>query len=456
MQDLKTKIARETKMDLSELEARAQYYFTGNTLRRDLIAIWDRHSDVMAKYFRSYWDECLCEIHTDAASLLAGQTVDKTQLTMMCAMMSASAFKLDDEVSWMKYYAKMANISWLGEREDMMVANVTSQINGLVDVLQNELKDNLPQFLADIKSVQQLAFIQFEILAAQRASLHQKYNNHMINQKGKQFTDSLHGRIESSSTAIDALVQDVTSAKNKIEIMNGRAFEAATISQQSSEAMQDAASTASGLVSALDAIGDILEKSGAYLDTAENQAQNTMADNKQMADSTKAIESVLSLIREIAGQTNLLALNATIEAARAGDAGRGFAVVAQEVKSLAQQTASATDKVASQIAEIQNASSACIASNQQIMETVAGMNKYSKTMKESLQSQAQNVVSITSAIDQTAIGSSTMGDLLSVMNTDSKDMLVTIDKLVKSSGNGHKEMNELIGETRQFLSQIAG
>jgi hypothetical protein len=90
------------------------------------------------------------------------------------------------------------------------------------------------------------------------------------------------------------------------------------------------------------------------------------------------------------------------------------------------------------------------------METVAGMNKYSKTMKESLQSQAQNVVSITSAIDQTAIGSSTMGDLLSVMNTDSKDMLVTIDKLVKSSGNGHKEMNELIGETRQFLSQIAG
>jgi methyl-accepting chemotaxis protein len=456
MQDLKIKIARENKMPISELEERAEYYFLGNNLRKDLISIWDRHSDVMAQYFHSYWDQCLCDVHLNGASLQAEKKVEKSQLVMLCALMSASAFRLDDEITWMKYYAKMGTISWLGEREDMMVANVTSQINGLVDILYNEMRDDHVQFIADIKAIQQLAFIQFEILAAQRAILHQKFNNHIINEKGMQFADSLHSRIESSSSAIDGLVQDVSSAKEKIEIMNVRAFEAATISQQTSEAMQDAASTASGLVTALDKIGEILEKSGEYLETAENQAQNTMADNKQMAESTKAIESVLSLIREIAGQTNLLALNATIEAARAGDAGRGFAVVAQEVKSLAQQTASATDKVASQISEIQNASAACIASNHKIMETVVGMNKFSKSMQENLQMQSKNVVSITSAIDQTAIGSTTMGDLLSRVNAESKDMLITIDKLVDSSGNGHQEMNKLIGETRQFLSQITG
>src|SRR3546814_1907202 len=88
---------------------------------------------------------------------------------------------------------------------------------------------------------------------------------------------------------------------------------------------------------------------------AAAQSAEAVENSRQLSDEVQSIESILGFIRDIAGQTNLLALNATIEAARAGDAGLGFAVVAQEVKSLASQTARATDDIAGKISAIQSA-----------------------------------------------------------------------------------------------------
>ena len=87
---------------------------------------------------------------------------------------------------------------------------------------------------------------------------------------------------------------------------------------------------------------------------AVDEAQGANDDIEALAQTAQNIGDVVKLIRSIAGQTNLLALNATIEAARAGEAGRGFAVVASEVKSLAVQTAKATEDISSQILEVQN------------------------------------------------------------------------------------------------------
>ena len=96
---------------------------------------------------------------------------------------------------------------------------------------------------------------------------------------------------------------------------------------------------------------------------ATEQVQGLVAASERIGD-------VVSLINDIANQTNLLALNATIEAARAGDAGKGFAVVASEVKNLASQTASATEEISEQIAEIQNATGAAVTAIEGISETI--------------------------------------------------------------------------------------
>jgi methyl-accepting chemotaxis protein len=82
-------------------------------------------------------------------------------------------------------------------------------------------------------------------------------------------------------------------------------------------------------------------------------SQSTDAEIAALSQAAQKIGDVVELIRDVAAQTNLLALNATIEAARAGAAGRGFAVVASEVKSLAVQTARATEEISSQIQAVQ-------------------------------------------------------------------------------------------------------
>lgn len=127
--------------------------------------------------------------------------------------------------------------------------------------------------------------------------------------------------------------------------------------------------------------------SGAVRDVA-----NTQEQIRGLADAATRIGDVVRLINEIASQTNLLALNATIEAARAGEAGKGFAVVASEVKSLANQTAKATEDIAAQVGEIQRSSSEVVASIEQIGLTIGVLNTIAGSVNQAvdLQKQAAN------------------------------------------------------------------
>ena len=132
------------------------------------------------------------------------------------------------------------------------------------------------------------------------------------------------------------------------------------------------------------------------------EAQHASARMQALVEASTRIGEVVKLINDIAGQTNLLALNATIEAARAGDAGKGFAVVASEVKSLATQTAKATEEIAAQIAGIQGTTTDAVSAIEGMSQTIDKIRDISTAVAAAVEQQDMAASDISANIQDAA------------------------------------------------------
>jgi methyl-accepting chemotaxis protein len=163
----------------------------------------------------------------------------------------------------------------------------------------------------------------------------------------------------------------------------------------------------------------------------------------------------VSLIEDITRRTKMLAMNALIEAARAGDAGRGFAVVAQEVKSLASQTARATDDIAAKIAAIQSASRQTLDVNGSIRDIVAEVQQSGQRIREAMEAQAQTVTMITAAVDETALAADSMSGTIAAIRSDTEAVASDIDRLEEGFRHVDLELANLQTTTSEFVQRIA-
>jgi methyl-accepting chemotaxis protein len=205
--------------------------------------------------------------------------------------------------------------------------------------------------------------------------------------------------------ALELVTQNSTQMTNTANMLNdianntsGQAGDAANASKEASTNVKAVAAAAEELAASIEEISRQVSKTNTIVNSAAEAAQLTNGRVTRLADAAQKIGDVVALIQDIAEQTNLLALNTSIEAARAGEMGKGFAVVATEVKSLANQTASATEEISNQIREIQDSTKDAVAAIEQIAGTMTEVTQYTTSIASAVEEQGAATAEISQSV----------------------------------------------------------
>lgn len=228
--------------------------------------------------------------------------------------------------------------------------------------------------------------------------------------------------------------------------------------QAFNEASTNVESAAAAAVELSQSIGEIsrqLSHTSNIVGAATSEARLTDDEIAGLAAGAQKIGDVVMLIRAIAGQTNLLALNATIEAARAGEAGRGFAVVAQEVKSLAVQTAKATEEIANHILGVQDSTTGAIEAIRQIATRMTEINQYMTAVAAAVEEQNAATGEISNNVASAADGASHVVGVLGEVSGAATETRGSAQVVREASETVETAVANLRLEVEDFLAKVA-
>ena len=286
-----------------------------------------------------------------------------------------------------------------------------------------------------------------------KASAEQERHAQML-QMADEFEAAVGGivrTVSASATEMESAAQGLSATA---QTASKQATVVAAASEEASSNVQTVATAGEELSSSIAEIGRQVTQSTKIAGQAVEQADKTDAQVQGLVEAAQKIGEVVSLINDIAAQTNLLALNATIEAARAGEAGKGFAVVASEVKSLANQTAKATEEIGQQIAGIQGATKDSVEAIRLIGKTIGEVNEIATTIASAVEEQSAATQEIARNVQQAAKGTQEVSANIVGVTQAANETGTAASQVLSSAKDLSKQSEMLREQVDTFLARV--
>jgi len=435
-----------------DIRARLRVFDVEGSLVRSSREAWETLEPEIHSVSEAYWQQWL-RCFADERSWA---TDDTAKMIDVGVIFLKNRFLDTQGNAWIESIERSVAAAYDADVPPMaLLSMISASDRAALQVLTRRLASDDSRLVGLIDTLMRLSALEGDITV----ELYNMYREHSAqtarDRLAAEFRDSIGMTVESASREGDQLRVQAVHTSASARGMLGKASEVAAAAEQSAVAMREAAQTAAGLIRAIEDARMEVEAAAEIATRASGQAGAAVGMSEMLSDHAKSIESILGLIRDIAGQTNLLALNATIEAARAGDAGRGFAVVAQEVKSLANQTARATDDIAAKIASIQSATRSTVETNASIRETVAEVQESANRIRTAMEVQAQTVTAITAAVDETALAADSMSATIGAIREDTETVASEIDRVGQGFAALDSQLGTLKGSASDFVSKVA-
>ncbi len=257
--------------------------------------------------------------------------------------------------------------------------------------------------------------------------------------------------LSADATQLDTTARSMDAAATRA---NRKAETVAAAAEQAGAAVHTAAEASEALAASIRDIGREVARSSTIAARAVQDAGRTDAVVRTLADGTRSIGRVVELIAQIAGQTNLLALNATIEAARAGELGKGFAVVAGEVKSLAVQTARATEDIGQRIRQIQGATEEAVLAIGAVGTTVREVSAIAASIAAAVEHQAEATGQIAGSVQQTASNTRDVALNIADVSDAARDTGAAARQVLGAAGAVSQQAEQLTAEVTRFVAAV--